>query len=805
MGKHVARDAKDVPVTDPTPADPVPALPKPLAFPGRDRVGAPLPASLTTFVGREREVLEVAARLRRSNVRLVTLTGPGGVGKTRLSLKVAEELAVEFVDGVAFIDLTSVTEPNKVAPTVAQAFDVREADDRSVADRLVDALRDRRLLLVFDNFEPVVAAAPLVARLLSSCPRMKVLVTSREPLHLAAEWVVGVGPLMLPDSDRSVDDLLESEAVRLFVERAQAVRSDFALTDATARSVTGIVHRVEGLPLAIELAAARLAHLPPAALLQRLEHRLPLLTGGARDLPDRQRTLRGTIAWSYDLLPPEEQWVFRRLAVFVGGCTLEAAECIANTHEDLGGDALDVLGSLVSKSLLRQEEDHDAGPRFTMLETVREYGLEQLAESGDEQITRDQHAAYFLELAERADPAIWGGPDHARWLDRLETEFANLRAALAWFEKTGDGAAFLRLAAALGGLWHYRSHRVEGRAWLNRALVIGGDTVPLARAMACIKLGMLERVLGGSHPADLVMQGLALRRQMGDQRGIGRALMNLGNVLKDQTDYDRAISVLEEAVPILEQVSDIGGLATTRMYLGMAALEQGDMVRAETLLTDALALHHQDGFTYGVASTLLALGRIEAHHGDVGGAAARFTESLRLWAQVKSQEGVVDAMTATAELAVTCGRLDSAARLLGAASAIGEALGYVAPQRDRERRECAAKEARSALGEQPYAVAWDAGHMLSASQAAAEATDVLGLMRVRTVPATGTPADTTGLTPREQDVLRLLVEGRSDRDIAQALGISYRTVTSYVRNILAKFDATSRTAVAAEAVRRGLV
>jgi predicted ATPase len=340
---------------------------------------------LTTFVGREREVLEVAARLRRSDVRLVTLTGPGGVGKTRLSLKVAEELAVEFADGVAFIDLTSVTEPDKVAPTVAQAFDMREAGDRSVADRLVDALRDRRLLLVFDIFEPVVAAAPLVVRLLSSCPRLKVLVTSREPLHLAAEWVVGVGPLMLPDSDRSVDDLLESEAVRLFVERAQAVRSDFALTDATARSVTGIVHRVEGLPLAIELAAARLAHLPPAALLQRLEHRLPLLTGGARDLPDRQRTLRGTIAWSYDLLPPEEQWVFRRLAVFVGGCTLEAAECIANTHEDLGGDALDVLGSLVSKSLLRQEEDHDAGPRFTMLETVREYGLEQPSSSSSRQ------------------------------------------------------------------------------------------------------------------------------------------------------------------------------------------------------------------------------------------------------------------------------------------------------------------------------------------------------------------------------------------------------------------------------------
>jgi len=316
-------------VTDPTTNDVLPEHWKPLLLPSRERPGTPLPATVTSLVGRERELREVTALLNRPSVRLVTLTGPGGVGKTRLSLEIAKEVSARFTDAVAFVDMTSVTTPELVAPTIAHALGMRESGDRPIEDRLVDAMRDRHLLLLIDNFEQVMAAAPLVSHPLARCPLMRVLTTSREALRLSGEWVIAVAPLALPSPDRLPDLPLESEAVRLFVERVQAVRADFALTAANAACMIEIVRRVDGLPLAIELAAARLAHLPPATLLQRLDHRLPLLTGGARDLPERQRTLRGAIAWSYDLLPPEEQHVFRRLAVFTGGCTLEAAEAVA--------------------------------------------------------------------------------------------------------------------------------------------------------------------------------------------------------------------------------------------------------------------------------------------------------------------------------------------------------------------------------------------------------------------------------------------------------------------------------------------
>jgi len=653
---------------------------------------------------------------------------------------------------------------------------------------------------VFDNFEPVVAAAPLVARLLASCPWLTALVTSREPLRLSAEWVIAVPALTLSDPSRSTDDPLGSEAVRLFVERARATSANFTLTDANSHCVCEIVQRLDGLPLAIELAASRLAHLPPATLLRLLEHRLPILTGGARDLPERHRTLRGTIAWSYNLLTPEEQGVFRRMAVFVDGCTLEATEPIAAANSDLNSNVLDAIASLVSRSLMRQEEDRNGEPRFTMLETVREYGLEQLAASGEEPSVRDRHAMYFQKLVERADQAIWGGPDHSWWLDRLEPDLPNLRAALAWFDATDKHATLLRLAGTLGGLWHYRSHRVEGRDWIRRALVGDDGSDPFARAVAFYKLGILEHALGGPHPEVHIRKGMALRREANDRGGVGRGLMNLGNVLKDQGDYDQAMAVMEEACSILEPSGDIGGLATTRMYLGLTLLEQGDLVRAHAELTNALALHHQDGFMYGVASTLLALGRIAAERGDVAMAANHYAESLTLWTEVRSQEGLADAVAATATLAVTCNQPDVAARLLGAASAVGDALGYVAPPKTQKRYERAAQAARVALGEGQYAIAWKTGRLISLKQAAVEAEAAL------TIVNTGVAPDRDSVfTPREQDVLRLLVEGRSDREIAQALGIGYRTVTSYVRNILTKFDVTSRTAAATQAVRRGLV
>ncbi len=775
----------------------------PLVLHTRSTIGAAVPVPLSSFVGRERDVREISALIRRPEHRLITLVGPGGVGKTRLALEVAREVGAHFSDGIAVVDLSTIADPGLLEPSVARALGMREQTDRPLAERVADVLRDRHLLMVFDNFDPFVSASPLVARMLALCPQMTGLVTSREPLRVAGERVIAVPPLSLPDPDHRSDEPSESEAVRLFVERATAVQADFALSDANRSIIDDIVRRVDGLPLGIELAAARLAHVPPATLLERLVRRLPILTGGARDLPMRQRTLRGAIAWSYDLLTPEEQRVFRCQAVFAGGCTLEAAE--AMEHEVSEDNVLDLLGSLVSRSLLRQDVDFDGRPRFTMLETVREFGLEQLAALGEEHAVRDRHAFYFVDLVERGDPSIWGGPDHTWWLDRLESELSNFEAALRWMEASGNGAAFLRMAAALGGLWHYRSHRTEGLAWLIRGLEIGGDTVPAARAMALIKLGMLERVSGGTNAVELSRQGLAIRKALGNQRGIGRGLMNFGNVLKDTAQYDQAIPVLEEAACLLEPVGDIGGLATSRMYLGMVLFEQGDSNRAHSILMDALALHAKDGFDYGAASTHLTLGLIEARRGNTIEAATHIESSLRLWVKVKNREGQVEALMGTASVAARTGQPELAARFLGAASAVAEALAYVPPAQNRERHDATVSAVREKLGDARFLAAREAGRDLPPGEAATEAAEFLAGVRDRSAEHEAARDDRSALTPREETVLRLLVEGHSDREIAQELGISYRSVTSYVRNILTKFNVHSRTAAATHAVRRGLV
>jgi DNA-binding CsgD family transcriptional regulator/tetratricopeptide (TPR) repeat protein len=562
---------------------------------------------------------------------------------------------------------------------------------------------------------------------------------------------------------------------------------------------------LDGLPLAIELAAGRLSHLTPAALLERLGQRLPLLTGGARDLPARQQTMRGAIAWSYDLLSPMEQRVFRQLAVFVNGCTLESAGAVVAEDADPASDALDPVRALVSRSLLRLDEGTGSEPRFQMLETVREFGLERLIEQGEEGAARDRHAAYMLNLAERADPAIWGGPDHAMWLDRLESEFANLRAALTWLQARGDAPRFLRLAAALGGFWHYRSHRVEGRHWLAEALASDDGSVPAARAMALIKLGMLERVLGGVPSIEPAQQALELRIQVGDRRAIGRAMMNLAHMLRSQGRYVEAKTVLNEAFAVFEPIGDTNGLANVRMALGQVALDQGDTEHAETLLKEALVLYRQDGFQFGVATALLTIGRLKEDRGDLAPAARDYGESLRLWREVKSQEGIVEIVHAAAALAFGDRRAELAAMLAGAASAMGDALGYVAPLRERTRHQHVIAAAESSLGTQRFTCAWESGRQLSPDAAVSEAATVIADIAQRTGPVVHRKDEPALFTRRETDVLRLIVEGRSDREIAQELGLSYRTVTSYTRNILDKFNVGSRTAAATQAIRLGFV
>ncbi len=482
----------NAPPADRTRSQPIPLAP----LPRRGPSAALLPVPLTSFVGREREVEQVVALLRWGDIRLVTLTGPGGVGKTRLALRIADALAGAFPDGVALVSLAPITDPDRIVPTMARVLGVREVGDRSLAEQLTDALRERELLLVLDNFEQVVAAAPVVTDLLAACPQVRALVTSREVLRVSGEHAVTVPPLALPgDRSRHAQVVTESEAVRLFVERAQAARADFALTDVDAVAVAEIVRRLDGLPLALELGAARVAHLPPAALLARLERRLPLLTGGARDLPERQRTIRNTIAWSHDLLSLQEQTLFRRLAVFVGGLTLDAAEAVVVGLGDLGLDVFDGVASLVDKSLLRQELGSGGGSRYRMLETVWEFGLEQLGASGEEDAVRRRHAAVFVALVEQDMPAV-GLPGPPARLPALEREDANLRVALGWAVERGETETGLRLVTALGGVWGTLGRFREERAWVEHVLALGGDEVPALRVLALAQLGWAALFLG---------------------------------------------------------------------------------------------------------------------------------------------------------------------------------------------------------------------------------------------------------------------------------------------------------------------
>jgi predicted ATPase len=447
-------------VVDPLPAD----RSQPEMTPAvRDRFVPSVPTPLTSFVGRERELAALTTLARRDDVRLVTLTGPGGVGKTRLALRAADLLAPAFADGAAVVELASVADPDLVAPAVARALGITDAGERPLAARLAGALRNRSLLLVLDNFEQVVDAAPAVAALLASCRGLKVLATSRAPLRISGEQDVPVPPLGLPEASAPLDRLAEAEAVRLFVARARAADPAFVLTAEDGRAIASICARLDGLPLAIELAAAKTRLLPPSALLARLESRLPLLAGGPREAPARLRTMRDAIAWSHDLLSAEDRALYRRLAVFVGGFTLAAVEAIA---VGLAGDALVGVEALADQSLVRRIEVVAGEPRFAMLETVREFGLERLAESGEHDAVRDAHAAWCLALAEAAAPDLIAGRDLVRWLSRLDAELDNLRAALAWFDRLGKHTELLRLLAAIEEYWTARPYHAEVRRWL---------------------------------------------------------------------------------------------------------------------------------------------------------------------------------------------------------------------------------------------------------------------------------------------------------------------------------------------------
>jgi predicted ATPase/class 3 adenylate cyclase len=682
-----------------------------------------LPLQPTPLLGREEQVATLSALLRGDGGRLVTLTGPGGIGKTRLAVQVAAELVDAFADGVWFVHLSRLTDPEMVVPTIAQTLGLKESGGTPLTDLLQAYVAERHLLLVLDNFEQVVEAAPDLASLLGHSPGLRLLVTSRVTMRLRGEHEYALSPLALPDPQHlpPPERLSQYAAVALFIERAQAARHDFTVTSANAPAIAEICARLDGLPLAIELAASRVRVLLPEALLARLATQLTLLTGGPRDAEERQQTMRNTLAWSYDLLKPEERRLFRRLAVFAGGCTLEAAEAICAAPAGavpLGLDVLEGLSRLVDHSLVQQREE-DGEARFGMLQVIREYARERL-EASSEQVNeagsegealRRAHAAYYLAMAERAEPELIG-PEQGAWLRRLEDELDNLRAALGWARERGErGAATevetgLRLVAALSRFWHVRGHLREAQAWVEALMALAGPVTADAvdpvsasvRARALLTRGLLALLQGDRTAAEPWQeQAAALAQAAGDRRTTAYALISLGRLAWDQSDWERAASRFEASLTLFRQLGDRRGTGIALNSLALILLRQGELERAAANLAESLALARQVGDPRSIANALFNLGHVEWRRGEMAQAEALGQEALALSRDLGDLSLCIGGLEHLAMVGVA-EQAERATRLLGAAAAVRETIGEPESPPNQEDNEEVMAQARRALG-----------------------------------------------------------------------------------------------------------
>jgi predicted ATPase/transcriptional regulator with XRE-family HTH domain len=723
------------------------ARPALLGGAGADHVRPALPSvptPLTRLIGREVEIGALRTILQRDDVRFVTLTGAGGSGKTRLAIAVAAEMGDAFPDGVVFVDLSPLTDPTLVVPTIATSLGVREVVDQSLSETLSSFLTSKQLLLVLDNCERILAAAPDITTLLAACPGLSVLATSREPLHVRGEREFPVPPLPLPATTPLLElgQFASAPAIALFVERAEESQPEFTMTTENMAAVAAICRRLDGLPLAIELAAARVKVLPPQALLVRLEHRLPLLTGGGRDLPARQRTMRDAIAWSYDLLSPDEQALFRRLAVFAGGFTLASAEAVAAADGRLA--VLDGLVALVEQSLVRQMPGAGAEPRYQMLETVREFGLERLVSSGDADDARQRHAEHFLRVSADLMQASTILMDHAS-LTRVVAEHDNVRLALVWYDQHGEIDALLQLSSLLYGLWFSRGLYREGVQWVDRALE-RSQRVPSSTLIRALDGAGTLAIFQGDYvrATSFIEEGLALAQVLGDPSLMSEALTYAAFLAYRHRAFARAEELLAEARHILAGSAEsepgalpfltLGGVVPF-FHIGDLALVQGQFAQAAIEYEEAIVLFQAAGSETGLRDMQAGLAAVRYLTGDVPQAAALYGESLQQSHAMAFWPLVVSSLLGLAGIAIEVGDPVGGARLLGAAEGIASSLGAVMYTRDYPVHDRVLATVRLALDEQRFANVRETGRALSIEVAIAEALTVAEAVRSSLIPA----------------------------------------------------------------------
>jgi non-specific serine/threonine protein kinase len=793
-----------------------------------------LPASRTSFVGREQEMVEIKRHVAMT--RLLTLTGAGGSGKTRLALEVARDLIGAYPDGVWLAELASLSQGEFVTQTLAEAMGMPGQPGRPITDTLVDALRTKKMLLILDNCEHLVdAVGDLVALLLDSCPRLRILATSREALGAVGEVIWPVSLLSVPDlsSPPTVAQLECYEAIRLFIDRALQRDPAFRLRPENAQAVAQICAHLEGLPLAIELAAARIKLLSPKALLGRLKDRLKLLTGGSRELSERQRTLRSTIEWSYELLEEDEKALFGRLSVFSGGATLEAIEAVCDALGDLSVDAFKGASSLLDKSLLGQEEGTGGEPRLVMLETIREYAREKLEESGEAEDTRRRHTEYMLALAEECEPKL-KGPNQLEWMERLEAEHDNMRAALSWAIERGEAETAARLGGALWWFWLVRGNLSEGSSWLKAAL--NGNPPPPVRAKALTGAGRLMseqgalqearalleesvalfRVLGdvrglanavdnlgiamayqgiGERARTLFEESLALFRKAGDRWGIAEVLHNLGNIAQILEDGDGAMALAEESLRIRRELGDERGIAMSLLNLAGPAVNDGDYERATVMFEEAMALARELGDKNYVAMVFMGQGEVALKRGELEQATAQFSEGLMIAQETGDVQLVLYDLLNLAGLAGAKGRAERAARLWGAVESLCEETSLdIYFTSDTDHLDGYRVAARAELGEAAWERVWEEGQAMTLEEAVSYALEEEDT-DLPTTPTREEPSVSqlpVTLTHREEEVATLVARGLSNRQVASELSISEHTVATHVKRILKKLGFHSR-------------